>query len=624
MALGNERRRVEDVWDDWEVEGWHEHGTAQHRARACDARHPVSASSRTDVGRARATAARLADRLPVLSEAYRFVRRPSWQFEIWRDLVETRRRTAFLRRLPARHGTAGADPAMVVLYRDDIYETKTALVLASALQLQGITPVIVAPARRMARIRWYARAFGIDGFVPLDDLALTPAERGECDTVVDAAHPRSFAELKELTFRGHQLGTHVLSTVIRLLVDGAPDLSHPEVRRLTDGVVAEVAATYVRSERLIDALHPRLVLVEEANYSRNGPVVDVAVARGIDVVQTTAVWRDDALVSKRLVAATRRVDAKSVDRQTLGDRAAEPLSPQEQAELDADFAARYGDTWTLTRQWQPDNEYVAPDRLAEVLGVDPGRPTAVVFAHVLWDASLFFGTDLFDNYGDWLVRTVGAAIDNPRFNWVVKAHPSNVFRASRGDVGGGSQEVVLLQRHFPSLPDHVRVLPAATPVSALSVYEFADVGLTVRGTPGLEMACFGKQVLTAGTGHYSGFGFTTDSGTADEHLTRVRELYRPVPLTPEEADRARRYAHTLFCRRPWLVRSFSTDFKIDRPGWRPLDRNVTVRARSVDDIRSAGDLLPWSEWALHSDAIDFIQADERPGSATPPVGVARS
>ena len=40
-----------------------------------------------------------------------------------------------------------------------------------------------------------------------------------------------------------------------------------------------------------------------------GPLVDVAVARDIDVVQTITIWRDDALMSKRLTRANRRVDA---------------------------------------------------------------------------------------------------------------------------------------------------------------------------------------------------------------------------------------------------------------------------------------------------------------------------
>jgi hypothetical protein len=51
------------------------------------------------------------------------------------------------------------------------------------------------------------------------------------------------------------------------------------------------------------------------------------------------------------------------------------------------------------------------------------------------------------------------------------------------------------------------VLLPDTKISTLSLYRFADYGVTVRGTPGLEIACFGKPAFTAGTGTYAGLGF---------------------------------------------------------------------------------------------------------------------
>jgi len=51
------------------------------------------------------------------------------------------------------------------------------------------------------------------------------------------------------------------------------------------------------------------------------------------------------------------------------------------------------------------------------------------------------------------------------------------------------------------------VLLPDTKISTLSLYRFADDGVTVRGTPGLEIACFGKPAFTAGTGTYAGLGF---------------------------------------------------------------------------------------------------------------------
>jgi hypothetical protein len=231
-----------------------------------------------------------------------------------------------------------------------------------------------------------------------------------------------------------------------------------------------------------------------------------------------------------------------------------------------------------------------------------------VFAHVLWDASLFYGVDLFENYSDWLVRAVGAAIENDRVNWIVKAHPSNVFRAAHGDVDGECSEIVLLREEFPELPGHVRVLRPETEISTLSLYRFADFGITVRGTPGMEMACFGKPVFTAGTGTYAGLGFTYDSESTAQFLARLREIETYGPLPEEMTARARRYAHALFLRRPWVPRSFALSFAFSERGWHPLDRNVEWTVSSLDELERVGDLDEWAGWVVDSREPDYLQS----------------
>ena len=259
----------------------------------------------------------------------------------------------------------------------------------------------------------------------------------------------TFDAVRAWQFRGYAIGTHVLSTLIRVTFDGSPDLSLPENRDHIDDILDEVLENVVRAERLIHDVAPRVLLVHEANYSTNGPMVDVALRHGVDVVQTALTWRDDALISKRLTEGTRRVDAKSVTDDTVRQVEHDATRAERDAALDADAADRYGGVWERGRRLQPGTEARSAQQLVDELGVDPDRPTAVIFAHVLWDGSLFYGEDLFANYADWLVQSVGAAIANPSVNWVVKTHPSNVFFARRGYAGSESSELALCRRAFP-------------------------------------------------------------------------------------------------------------------------------------------------------------------------------
>jgi hypothetical protein len=539
-------------------------------------------------------------------DAYRFVRNPQWERAIRHDLAETRRDSTSLREMPPP--ASDAPVALLALYRDNIYDTKTALLLGTALRRRGLAAVVVMPNARGHRTCRYAAAFGVDRVLATDRVRVTSAERRECDTAVEAMQGNvdDFDALKSWTFRGYQAGMHLLSTLIRRAFDGSPDLAPAGNRDRLTSIAHDVARNYVVAERLVHELRPRCVLVEEANYSANGPLVDVATDAGIDVIQTITIWRDDAFLSKRLTAATRRVDAKSVARATFERLACVPLTPTENAELDDDFDNRYGGTWQLSRQFQPDTEACGADDIVAELGLDPDLQTAVVFAHVLWDASLFYGEDLFDNYAAWLVQTISAASANPRLNWVVKAHPSNVFRSRHGHVSGESSELTLIRERLTEVPDHIRVLPPETRISTRSIYEFADVGITVRGTPGLEMACFGKTVLTAGTGSYSGLGFTIDSSTTHEYLERLAAIETLEPPSPDATDRARRYAHTLFSRRPWRPVSFENRFEFPDRGWHPLDRNVRLRAHSHEALDAAGDLDEWAAWVLDTTDLDYL------------------
>lgn len=497
---------------------------------------------------------------------------------------------------------------LVGLYRDNVFEAKLGLALAAALGSQGVRQVVSIPNDRAHRLRRYAKAFGVREVIAHDGIALSALEHEECDGIARQllAGPLDFESIKRWTFRGFAIGNHVLSTLIRVTFDGSPDLALEENETLLASILAEVVENVVRSEHLMAKIRPGTLLVQEANYSRSGPLVDVALEHGVDVIQTVTTWRDGALMSKRLTQATRRVDAHSVAPETLTLLSKEPWDQRHEQELADDFAARYGGRYAVGRQNQPKTERRSRRDIQNELGLDPERRTCVIFSHVLWDASLFFGVDLFDNYGEWLVASVAAAVDNPRVNWIVKAHPANVFLETHGFAAPQSSEMTLLNKNFGHLPEHIKVLPPDTKISTLSIYEFADVGVTVRGTPGMEIACFGKPAVTCGTGAYSGLGFTYDSASQCEYLERLAAIDEFGPISDEMRVRAQRYVHALFVVRPWRSDSLRIVRNIESRGWSPLDQNLDVVASSLDEFERDHALNYWADWALSATSADFL------------------
>jgi hypothetical protein len=421
------------------------------------------------------------------------------------------------------------------------------------------------------------------------------------------ARDDAFAAVRDWTWRGHPLGERVLSTLIRELVTGEPDLGDPAVRARMARILARAMASYREAEKVLDDVQPSWVLSDETGYATNGPMVDVALSRGLDVFESTPFVREGTLLFKRMNRDVGREPAASVSRATFERLAARPWTAAQDRELMAELEGRYAGRTRMQRMYQWDTEPADRAEICRELGLDPALPIAVVFSHVLWDASFFYGEDLFLHYGAWLEATLGAAVTNPRASWLIKTHPANAFRLAHGDVRGPVAEVEVVRRSVEDLPGHVRLVLPDTRISSLSLFRHADVGVTVRSTAGLEMACFGKPVVTAGTGHYSGLGFTCDSATREEYLERLGRIETLGPASREATERARRYARALFQLRPWTARSFELRLDYAERGWHPLDRNLIPRARSLEEAERFGDLHRWADWAVHSGQADYVE-----------------
>ena len=94
-------------------------------------------------------------------------------------------------------------------------------------------------------------------------------------------------------------------------------------------------------------------------------------------------------------------------------------------------------------------------------------------------------------------------------------------------------------RRLGALPDYVKIMHANTPVNTWSLFPVIDYGLTVRGTIGMELPCFGIPTVTAGTGRYSGYGFTMDPQTRDAYRDCLLNLHAVPRLTAEQIELAR-------------------------------------------------------------------------------------
>lgn len=529
--------------------------------------------------------------------------RTTWLYA--RDYWSTRRQYGAL----LSSWKAPADPlgrALIVGIHGFVPSAKEEGMYGMALGMRGYLPVCLV--HRSSRVIKHYRLFGIKDFEFFEEY-LARVDRGplEQEAAVALAGTPTYTDLIDYEYRGVHVGRHVLSTIARRLHKGTLQLDEPVVQAMLRELMPEAMRAVLAAEALFDAIRPSVVLFNERGYTPFGELFDVALSRKLNTIQWVASHRDDARIYKRYTAETHNVHPHS-----LADNAWEALKslPWTDGHREALFRELYSQYasggWFNFQRLQHNKQIKSRTEVQRQLGLDPAKKTAIVFSHVLWDATFFYGESLFEDYEKWLVATVRAACRNPIVNWIVKLHPVNVWRLEADGYHAELTEQVVLREQVGPLPSHVKLLMPDTDINTFSLFDVADYCVTVRGTIGIEISAYGVPVLVAGTGRYSGRGFTIDASSQEEYLenlARIQDFPRP---SREETELARRHAYALFNLRPLLLRSFEIVHSRGRNVFHSLDGQLVVRAKSLADLAAASDLSRFAEWAVQSADPDLM------------------
>ncbi len=172
--------------------------------------------------------------------------------------------------------------------------------------------------------------------------------------------------------------------------------------------------------------------------------------------------------------------------------------------------------------------------------LDPAKPTFVLFTNVLWDAASAQKEIVFPNAVDWVMETIAWFINHPEIQLVVKIHPAEVV------IGTNQPFAREIQRKFPHLPAHIRIIEPSEKINSWTMAEVAAAALVHTSTPGLEMPLAGVPSIIVSQTHYRGKGFTVDVASREEYFQLLGN-WRGSPLAQERMQTlALRYAWLLF------------------------------------------------------------------------------
>jgi hypothetical protein len=528
--------------------------------------------------------------------------------ELAADLWKTRRDNRILLRClpPASKGKT----VLVANSADLPYNVKREVILANALRMAGWNVVIFLPPKSVRLAERYYRALGFNTFVRWQDVKLDRGAQAVLEEEMRAFErvERSVRVMKNWFCRGCLLGPQVLASISRKFYEGRLNLedekNYAEVKKM-----ARQGIEYVlKAEKIFQDIAFDLFITNETNYTIYAPLADMAVRNGIQVVQFFQPNREDGLLCWKLRPETRRRHPGSVSPQSWEKLKTVAWTPELDQKWREIMDARYNGTWFLQgrNQWNVSVRDV--DAVREGLALDPAKKTASVFTGVLWDANLFYGEDLFDDNGQWFVETVRAACRNDKVNWIIKLHPANRWKLEFDKIQGELGEIKMIRREIGELPPHVKLLMPDAPYGTQALFHLTDVAVTVRGSIGIELPCYGTPVLTGGTGRYSGLGFTLDSQSREEYLGRLARVQELPRLSEEQVILAKKHALSAFQARWWVMQTYRPFLRRARYPRDPLDRNYFLNKQNLQRGRLPEDYRAWLEWAENpASAPDFFR-----------------
>jgi hypothetical protein len=251
---------------------------------------------------------------------------------------------------------------------------------------------------------------------------------------------------------------------------------------------------------------------------------------------------------KGAIVTSRNIPAIEYDSDALWQAdAPHVLTPEREQRLREFLQAREWSSWKAGQYiWPGQPVSVQPeDRLRAELGLSPQRRTALLCTNLAYDAAVLGHAGVFPTMAEWVLETIRWFVRCPGWQLVVRCHPAEAH------CDPGEPVPDLIARHFPDLPDHIRVIKPADPVNTYGLIRFTDLGLVYTTTTGLEMATRGIPVIVAGQVHYAGRGFTTDPANRAEYAAALeRVTTAPARLSACQVELALCYADLFFQRLP--------------------------------------------------------------------------
>jgi hypothetical protein len=360
-------------------------------------------------------------------------------------------------------------------------------------------------------------------------------EREEVSSWAEALCPEQFASA---TFRGLPISEWVISSINSYFREFPPDLTSELVVNvyrkflISAGLIAIALTNYLENNEFDSAI------VFNGRQSITRVAMEIFLARGMRVLtHERGEYQRGHLNARANAHCMSPLPFAAFWRMWGGIPLLKPQLEQARMWL---VERRYG----VNPAWIQFSKGMNSGSVRRQLGLSEGRPLLALFTSSTDEVAgdpLMQGPYL--SQADWVTDVVDWTRDHPQVDLVIKVHPN---LGGNSYIGAARQELGIYEMMRSSLPANVRLVMPDDNVSAYSLAEEADFGLTFGSIIGLEMAMYGKPVLLAARAIYEHSPAFLTVRSRDELPALLEKSLRPSD-TREIQRQAFRIAYYAMC-----------------------------------------------------------------------------
>ena len=482
-------------------------------------------------------------------------------------------------------------------------------ITAKAMELKGYKSMVITVSGNHYARKVF-KLFKVDAVILWDEYCKKhEALRNEINGIIQSILPveLNIEAAIEMNFKGVDVGKHALSMTCRRRIEGRLILTDPITRDMFFHFLRESIFSVLVSEKLFEEFPIKKQLIRDSGYVPNGGIFEVGLENGVDSVVVEFGQKKSSWIFKRHTKHTKSRHYFSLSESTWDDFKQKPLTEQMKKAVDKEIRGRYNPVSDEdTRRLQSGKVIKTKEEVQKQLGLDPSKKTAVIFSHVAWDATFFYGKCLFTDYEDWLYQTVDFVNKNcPHINWIVKVHPYNAFKLQRETIKTTSEERLLAG--LMPFEKHVVMMMPDTDINSQSLFNVIDFALTVNGSVGFEYPIFGINAILAGTGRYEGFSFTVEPQSREAYFEQLKNIHHIPALTELQRELALKHYYYAIVGKQVMFEDVApmSLLKLHEAD-SSVHNNISIKAKSIEDFRNKNSIQLWSTWMDEENTPDLI------------------